>query len=324
MLRTSWIVFLSLIFAGAILSACAPVTPPPTLQSTPVMVPVTGTPIATVFVLPTAVPSAAATPAAADSPAAPPQDTFSLPAICYREGLPTYIDRMAGFCFAFPQSFALGEFNPGQPAVLGPALDSSPDPLRATLTYQVKPAAGMSLPNHLAAYALETGTSPETLLGELTLGAEAAKVMDPVRGRPNARVVLVLHGDNLYILSFAPTLKDTPPPQQSDAWKKGQQDMEALYGTVTGSFGFLPSAVAARPRGTAQPMPMLQDISWQTAQEMILGGQVTAMTQAHSLQVSLTLRDGRILHTVEPQIDDVIRVVEQCGESCRDIRIATE
>lgn len=143
MVRTTSIVLACAILAAAVMSACAPITPPPTLQSTPVLVPITGTPIATVFVVPTTVPTAAASPAATDT-------------------------------------------------------------------------------------------------------------------------------------------------------------------TV------------------AQPMPALQDISWQTAQEMILGGQVTAVSQAHSLQVSLTLRDGRVLHTVEPQIDEVIRVVNQCGEACRDITIATE
>ncbi len=71
-------------------------------------------------------------------------------------------------------------------------------------------------------------------------------------------------------------------------------------------------------------MPKLREISWQTAQEMIQSGQVKAVSQSHSLRVSLTLQDGRELQTTEPQIDDVIRVVKQCGEPCRDILIATE
>lgn len=324
MVRSPFLVLACAVCAAALVSACAPATPPPTLQSTPVMVPVTGTPFATVFVIPTAVPSATVIPPASDTRAPTAPDTIILPANCYRQGLPTYINREAGLCFAFPQKFTVGEFNPGEPAILGPALDSSPDPLRATLTVQAKPAAGTSLADHLSSYALETGTSPESVSGEITIGGETGKVMDPVKGRPNARAVLVLHGDNLYVLSFAPTLKDTPAAQQTDVWKRGQQDMEALYTIVAGSFAFLTPLVAAQPPGTKQPMPMLQDISWQTAQEMILGGQVTAVSQSHSLKVSLTLKDGRVLRTVEPQIDEVIRLVNQCGAACRAITVATE
>jgi hypothetical protein len=71
-------------------------------------------------------------------------------------------------------------------------------------------------------------------------------------------------------------------------------------------------------------MPMLKEISLQTTQEMISDGQVTSVSQSHSLQVSLALTDGRVLHTVEPQIDEVLRVVNQCGERCRGVVVVTE
>jgi hypothetical protein len=48
------------------------------------------------------------------------------------------------------------------------------------------------------------------------------------------------------------------------------------------------------------------------------------VAQAHSLEVTLTLKDGRQLITTEPEIDAVFRVIEQCGERCADIQIATE
>ncbi len=40
--------------------------------------------------------------------------------------------------------------------------------------------------------------------------------------------------------------------------------------------------------------------------------------------MSLTLKDGRVVQTVESQIDAVIVAVNDCGEPCRDIVIATE
>ncbi len=97
--------------------------------------------------------------------------------------------------------------------------------------------------------------------------------------------------------------------------------------TATAAPTTLPTATgspADQPTSPGGSMPMLRDISWKTAQEMILSGQVKAVSQSHSLQVSLTLKDGRVLHTVEPHIDDVISMVKQCGDTCRDILIATE
>lgn len=57
---------------------------------------------------------------------------------------------------------------------------------------------------------------------------------------------------------------------------------------------------------------------------MILAGNVAQVMQAHSLEVHLVLKDGRELTTIEPGIDDVFDVVDQCGEVCKDIILATE
>jgi len=73
--------------------------------------------------------------------------------------------------------------------------------------------------------------------------------------------------------------------------------------------------------------PDLKDgdsLEWYQAVGVIFMGQVTKVLQAHSLDVFITLKDGRTLVTVEPQIDDVLKVIEQCGEICKDILIATE
>jgi hypothetical protein len=40
--------------------------------------------------------------------------------------------------------------------------------------------------------------------------------------------------------------------------------------------------------------------------------------------VTLHTRDGQRLVTFEPQIDDVFDVVEQCGDPCADMILATE
>ena len=64
--------------------------------------------------------------------------------------------------------------------------------------------------------------------------------------------------------------------------------------------------------------------NWQTAVEILNTGQVTEAYQTHSLQVTLTLADGRQIKTVEPSIDEIFREVELCGDSCRNIILVTE
>jgi hypothetical protein len=65
-------------------------------------------------------------------------------------------------------------------------------------------------------------------------------------------------------------------------------------------------------------------ISWDEAKQLILSGQVAQVTQLHSLEVRLLLKDGRMVVTTEPAIDDVFELVRQCGAPCDDIVLVTE
>ena len=65
-------------------------------------------------------------------------------------------------------------------------------------------------------------------------------------------------------------------------------------------------------------------IEWFQAVAIINNGEVSKLVQAHSLQVTLSLKDGRTLLTEEPAIDDVLKVIEACGDPCKGIQIATE
>jgi hypothetical protein len=75
------------------------------------------------------------------------------------------------------------------------------------------------------------------------------------------------------------------------------------------------------------PYPELQDgaqASWEQAQDLILKGQVTKLVQTHDLKVYLTLKDGRTLVATQQTIDDILKLVEICGDPCKDIKVATE
>ena len=73
--------------------------------------------------------------------------------------------------------------------------------------------------------------------------------------------------------------------------------------------------------------PAYQDndeIKWWHAQAMIMNGEVERVVQTHALKVTLFLKDGRALVTVEPEIDEVLKVIKLCDEKCVDIVVATE
>ncbi|HJW91116.1 MAG TPA: hypothetical protein VJ436_10795 [Anaerolineales bacterium] len=94
-----------------------------------------------------------------------------------------------------------------------------------------------------------------------------------------------------------------------------------------GSDGYpAPTAQATVPPAkvpTGYPEPN-EEVSWEQAKTLILEGQVAEATQFHSMKVILVLKDGRVVSTYEPAIDEVLAVIEQCADICSDIIVATE
>ena len=67
-----------------------------------------------------------------------------------------------------------------------------------------------------------------------------------------------------------------------------------------------------------------EEIPWDQVEPLLLSGKVTKVMQTHDLNVYLTRSDGRIILTVEPEIDAIFKLIEQCGDPCKAIIIATE
>jgi hypothetical protein len=99
----------------------------------------------------------------------------------------------------------------------------------------------------------------------------------------------------------------------------------------------LPAAAAqmAYPSPVAQPLtaqsepvlPELKDgaeVQWSQVKDIVFSGQVVNIGQTHDLNVTITLKDGRMFKTVEPAIDDILKLVQACGDLCKDIKVATE
>ncbi len=166
-------------------------------------------------------------------------ETAGLPPSCQpRPGVTeAYSDRERGFCFLYPSSFEKNAFDPGQidvvGVVAGPALDSSPDPLRATLLISVVAAPGEDLAAAVAGLVQEFQGQPgiEIKQAPIDLAGVPAILLEGVPGRGGSRDVVAVQNGLRYRLLFM------PDPQ---AFPKAAQDWQSLFDAVTGSFTFLP------------------------------------------------------------------------------------
>jgi hypothetical protein len=179
----------------------------------------------------------------------PPPAASSLPLSCQVTDLKVFTDEAAGYCFAYPAQFALGEPFTSGVTVVGPALDENLDPLRASLQIAVQPVpAGSDLARLVDAYLSQSGFQdlPWTIeRSTLTLAGEPAEVLAPVTGLGSARLLMALHDDRLYTLRFHPVDQELARPE-----------LDALDQTVTGSFAFVDGMEPS------QAAPVVQTASW--------------------------------------------------------------
>lgn len=65
-------------------------------------------------------------------------------------------------------------------------------------------------------------------------------------------------------------------------------------------------------------------INWKTAVSILQNGEVTKVFQSHNRKVELHLKNGSRVVTQSPLIDDVLREIKKCGETCKSIKVAVE
>jgi len=80
-----------------------------------------------------------------------------------------------------------------------------------------------------------------------------------------------------------------------------------------------PNAAPAYPGPEQGSTP----VEWDVATKLIIEGKVAEVTQYDNLIVILVLKDGQTVSTREPVIDEVFNLIEECGDSCKDIEIPT-
>jgi len=67
-----------------------------------------------------------------------------------------------------------------------------------------------------------------------------------------------------------------------------------------------------------------QNISWEKAQELVLGCRAEKVFQTHALKVTVVLNNGVKLTAIEPAIDDIMPIAVSAREKCGNIVIGTE
>ncbi len=85
---------------------------------------------------------------------------------------------------------------------------------------------------------------------------------------------------------------------------------------------FLTACGAGAPADSPTPLPALVD--WPTAVSLLKSGQVEMVMQQHNLTVTLTMKDGQQVKTVEPTIDAIFDEIQTCGAPCSNLVLATE
>jgi hypothetical protein len=76
--------------------------------------------------------------------------------------------------------------------------------------------------------------------------------------------------------------------------------------------------------GEINATPQDREVSWEEAIEILNGGEVIGVYQLHSREVTLQMKDGSWIKTMEPHLDDIFREVEKCGAVCEGVTLATE
>ncbi len=67
----------------------------------------------------------------------------------------------------------------------------------------------------------------------------------------------------------------------------------------------------------AHPVRAPQSVSWDRAVALVNANLFEEAFQTHTLSVQLVLKDGSTVRTSEPEIDEIMRVIDGCGVKLR-------
>lgn len=192
----------------------------------------------------------------ADTPSPP--RAVVLPAVCAQPGLPTFLDRMAGTCFAYPNDHRLTGIDT-MPQIAGPAVGSGSE-LFPGLALAAYPLDGRELAQYVDDYLAGLGDAAADIdRVATTIAGRPAELLEPAPGEPNARLALVADGGTVHALAFTPTFRDIPAAEQHFLERRAQIAADALFETVIATLAFLPAPGEAAEGATELPAACLRD-----------------------------------------------------------------
>ena len=162
-------------------------------------------------------------------PSPTPSDS-TLPQTCQITDLKVYINETDGYCFAYPARFEPGDQASGKLDFQGPAVDQSSEPIHATLTVEVEPAAtSKTLQEQAELYLKDFSVidPAQFTWKQVPVGGETAWMVEPVPAMLAYRIVFVQHKGSLYRLLYWPV-----------DIQEAQPDLNDLTQTTLGSFAF--------------------------------------------------------------------------------------
>jgi hypothetical protein len=163
-------------------------------------------------------------------PSPTPSDS-TLPLTCQVTDLKVYINEMDGYCFAYPIRFTPVDQLSDKANIQGPAVDDSYEPIHATLTVEVEPAArDKTLREQAETYLKDFSVAdPATFKwSQVNVGGETGWMVEPVPVMLAYRIVFFQQDGNLYRLLYWPV--DIP---------EAQADLNDLTQTTISSFAFI-------------------------------------------------------------------------------------
>jgi hypothetical protein len=170
-----------------------------------------------------------------DTPAPLPVELAPAPD-CTQPGEHNYRDNRGTYCFIFPASFEIDQITEDFFIVQGPALDhSSSEPLSVSFSMVSQALAPQAtLTSLVDAYLSQSIFQDMPRMIERSqseLGGVPAEALEDVPGRLSSRLMMAVHHQMLYTLTFFPS--DVP---------EAAEGLDELFAAVTGSFRFLDNA----------------------------------------------------------------------------------
>lgn len=130
----------------------------------------------------------------------------------------------------------------------------------------------------------------------------------------------------LLLSSCQPTPPVTPASSPSPASVEATPLVESAPAYPPPESATYPPPVEGQIVGI-YPGPTTGDASgvdWPTAENTILAGEAAEIYLDNLFHVTLVLKNGQVLVTVQPALDEVSKILDRCGEPCKDTLVVSK